>query len=92
MYIYFFMHTKLFMGTRATPDLKTCLERLIECGLQHIPFEGKEYIGSYLQIANPTVQQVEVHHKKLIDTMQAHLPHLRADTLPVVVFPQVFLG
>ncbi len=86
------MHTKLFMGTRATPDLKACLDGLIESGLQHIPFEGKEYVGSYLQIADPTVQQVEVHHKRLIDTMQSHLPYLRADMLPVVVFPQVFLG
>ena len=86
------MHTKLFMGTRAIPDLKACLEGLLGCGLQYIPFEGKEYVGSYLPIAEPSVQQTEVHHKNLIETMQVHLPHLRADTLPVVVFPQVFLG
>ena len=86
------MHTKLFMGTRVTPDLKACLEGLIESGLRHIPFEGKEYVGSYLQTLHPTVQQVCDHHGKLIDTMQAHLPYLRADTFPVVVFPQAFLG
>lgn len=86
------MHTKLFMGTRVTPDLKACLEDLIENGLKHIPFEGKEYVGSYLHTLHPTVQQVQDHHRGIIDTMQVHLPHLRADTFPVVVFPQAFLG
>lgn len=86
------MHTKLFMGTRATPDLKANLEGLIECGLKHIPFEGKEYVGSYLQHTEPTVEQVRNHRQQLIEMMQARLPHVRSDTLPLVVFPQVFLG
>jgi hypothetical protein len=80
------------MGTRMVPELKACREELIDKGLQHIPFEGKEFIGCYLQIVHPTVQNLREHHEKLIEIMQACLPHMRADTLPVVVFPQVFLG
>jgi hypothetical protein len=86
------MHNKLFIGTRATPDLKVNLEGLVECGLKHIPFEGKEYVGLYVHCVNPTVEEVCTHHQQLIEIMQAHLSHIRADTLPIVVFPQVFLG
>ena len=86
------MQTKLFMGTRVTPDLKGCLGKMGSEGLQLIPFEGREYIGAYLTLSHPTLQELRAHCHRLIDILQKNLPDLRADTLPIVVFPQTFLG
>ena len=86
------MQTKLFMGTRITPDLKMRLGDLSEKKLQLIPFEGREYIGTYLEIRMPTIQELRAHHLLFIESLQKYLPDLRTDTLPVVVFPQAFLG
>ena len=84
------MQTKLFIGTRVTPDLKARLSNVEK--FQFIPFEGKEYVGSYIQIPLPTIRELRHHYAVFIESLQGHLPDLRTDTLPVVVFPQVFLG
>jgi hypothetical protein len=86
------MKTKLFMGTRMVPDLKPCLYYQIGTELQLIPFQGKEYLGYYLQEEWLTLEQLRNHCRQFIDQMQKNLPDVRADKLPVVVFPQVFLG
>lgn len=85
------MNTKLFVGIRVTPDLKMRLSSVVD-GLQFIPFEGKEYVGTYLDATLPTLQQLRTQRTHLIESLQKFLPDLRTDTLPVVVFPQVFLG
>lgn len=85
------MQTKLFIGTRMIPDLKPCLDQL-QGGLKLIPFQGKEYLGFYIQDCSPTVLQLRDYSRGFIDQIQSNLPHVRADTLPVVVFPQLFLG
>lgn len=86
------MHTKLFVGTRLTPELKARIGNLPEEGFQPIPYEGKEYIGIYLDTRHPTVQEIRHVSESFIEKLQTHLPDLRADTLSIVLFPQVFLG
>lgn len=86
------METKLFLGTRLTPDLKMRLGKMEEKTLQLIPFEGKEYIGLYLNSTMPTLQELRKEHHHFMERLQKHLPDLRTDTLAVVVFPQAFLG
>ena len=80
------------MGTRVNPDLKMRLGNATEKNLQLIPFDGKEYIGLYLETAQPSVQELRRSHAGFTDALQKHLPDLRTDNLPVVVFPQAFLG
>jgi hypothetical protein len=86
------MQTKLFIGIRVTPDLKIRLGDLSAKGLQLIPFGGKEYIGAYIESPFPTVQELRCQGGQFIESLQKHLPDLRTDTLPIVVFPQAFLG
>ncbi len=80
------------MGTRITPELKACLDALIENGLKHIPFEGREYVGAYLETLHPNVQQLQHHHATFTNLLQEHLSHVRVDNFPIVLFPQMFLG
>ena len=86
------MKTKLFIGTRMIPDLKPCLDDQTRDGLQLIPFHGKEYLGCYLQENFPTVAQLRKSCHFFTDLIQKNLPYVRADTLPIVVFPQLLLG
>ena len=86
------MQTKLFIGTRLTPDLKARLEDCTEKSMQVIPFEGKEFVGSYVAVTNPTIKQLRHYHLLLAEMLQKYLPDLRTDNLPIVVFPQMFLG
>jgi hypothetical protein len=86
------MKTKLFIGTRVTPDLKIRLASIIENKWQLIPFEGKEYIGFYLEAPSSTISQLRSQSRQFIELLQHYLPDLRTDTLPIVVFPQLFLG
>lgn len=85
------MQTKLFLGTRLTPDLKMHLHREPE-GLQKIPYEGKEYLGFYLPYLHPTVEEIRQCCAQFTQQIQSLFPHMRADALPVVIFPQIFLG
>ena len=85
------MQTKLFVGTRFTPELK------MEMGtdlspLSSIPHEGKEYLGWYLEVENPTVEEIRAQCDAFLLTLQKLLPQSRVDHLPVVVFPQLFVG
>ena len=86
------MKTKLFLGTRVTPDLKGRLSEAREAQWQVIPFEGREYIGVYVETQHPTVKNMRSLCKEFTESLQKHLPDLRTDTLPIVVFPQLFLG
>ncbi len=86
------MRTRLFMGTRVTPELKNYAEKLADAGLQLIPFEGREYIGYYLKEEYPTLCQLRTHHKFFTEQMQKNLPDVRLDTFPILFFPQVLIG
>lgn len=85
------MHTKLFIGTRLTPELK------IQLGSDYspmacIPYEGKEYLGYYLESDHPTVQEIRAICDAFLLKLQEYCPQHRVDNLPVVVFPQLFVG
>lgn len=86
------MQTKLFIGTRVTPELKARLGSIDNRDIQFIPFAGKEYVGLYLASPQPTLQELRKEYDRLTQSLQMHLPDLRADTLPFVVFPQLMLG
>lgn len=77
------MITKLFVGYRLTPELKAALKGN---ALQTIPYQGKEYVGRYLEKPSPTMQDVEAVAAEITET----LPALHQKNL--VVFPQLFLG
>lgn len=85
------MKTKLFLGTRVTPDLKVHLTDQQDTCWTLIPFEGKEYVGIYVDTV-PTVRHMRALCEEFMGSLQKCLPDLRTDTLPIVVFPQVFLG
>jgi hypothetical protein len=86
------MKTKLFLGTRLTPDLKMRLAYAQDKQWELIPFEGKEYVGIYVDTPLPTVKHIRYLCQAFMEALQKSLPDLRTDTLPIVVFPQVFLG
>jgi hypothetical protein len=86
------MQTKLFLGTRLTPDLKMRLLEISDLKWLLIPYEGKEYLGQYLKMPFPTIQGLREQCDEFIESLQECLPDLRTDTLPIVVFPQLFLG
>lgn len=84
------MQTKLFIGTRATHELKIRLNSVTD--FQLIPYKGKEYVGLFVQEAYPTVQHLRNQCDQFTACLQKYLPDLRADTLPIVAFPQLLLG
>lgn len=86
------MQTKLFIGIRIIPELRGELLNATSKEFQCIPFEGREYVGCYLENPSPTMQELREQSNRLIRVLQTHLPDLRVDTLPVLVFPQMFLG
>lgn len=85
------MQTKLFVGTRLSPELKMQISSDL-AEMTCIPYEGKEYIGRYLDSARPTVQEVRAVCDAFLLRLQELCPDFRVDTLPVVVFPQLFVG
>ncbi|MCC5831523.1 MAG: hypothetical protein JJU12_00565 [Chlamydiales bacterium] len=85
------MRTKLFVGTRCTPELKSHLEGDTS-PLVSIPYNGKEYLGYYLESDHPTVQEVRAACDAFLLKLQHHCPEQRVDNLQVVVFPQLFVG
>lgn len=86
------MHTKIFIGTRLTPDLKARLYSFEGQIFKFVPFDGKEYLGSYVDSTFPTLCEIKNLSHELMETLQKYLPDMRTDTLPLVVFPQLFLG
>jgi len=85
------MKTKLFVGTRLTPELKMQLGSNFS-PMTSIPYEGKEYLGHYLESDHPTVQEIRNQCDQFLLKLQEHCPEYRVDNLPVVVFPQLFVG
>ncbi len=84
------MLTKLFVGTRFTSELKMRIGSDLS-PMTAIPYEGKEYIGYYLE-SNPTVAQIRTCCDEFLIKLQEHCPEHRVDNLPIVVFPQAFVG
>ncbi|MCH9626737.1 MAG: hypothetical protein S4CHLAM2_03650 [Chlamydiales bacterium] len=85
------MQTKLFVGTRLTPELKMQLGPALP-SLTCIPYEGKEYLGRYLTSEHPTMEEVRTECEHFLLKLQERCPEFRVDNLPVVVFPQLFVG
>ncbi len=85
------MRTQFFVGTRLTPELKMQLGAEF-APLICIPYEGKQYLGHYLEAERPTVGDVQNACTHLLSTLQQRCPEHRVDNLPVVVFPQLFVG
>jgi hypothetical protein len=85
------MQTKLFVGTRLTPELKFHLGSDF-APMSCIPYDGKEYLGVYLESEHPTVREIRAATDAFLLKLQEHCPEHRVDNLPVVVFPQLFVG
>lgn len=85
------MQTKLFLGTRLTPELKMELKGDFS-PLQCIRHEGKEYIGHYIPNPQPTLAEIRSLSDHFLNTLQESSPDFRVDTLPVLIFPQLFVG
>lgn len=85
------MQTKLFLGTRLTPELKMELKRDLS-SLQCIRHEGKEYIGHYLQNPHPSLAEIRSLTDRFLHILQDASSDFRVDNLPVQIFPQLFVG
>lgn len=84
------MQSKVFVGTRVTPELSELIGDTQE--FQLVPYEGKRYVGLYLDTKCPTLTQVREVCDHFVATLQVHCPQLRCDRLPIIIFPQLFLG
>lgn len=77
------MLTKLFVGFRLTSELK---QSLSEHTLLIVRYEGKEYVGQYLEQENPSLADIENSATSLKERIPA------AYKSEIVIFPQLFLG
>jgi hypothetical protein len=84
------LQIKFFIGIRLTPELKHRL--LPHPSLQQVPHEGKEYFGHYLNSTHPTLIEIRSASRDLSNILQHCFPDQRCDALPILLFPQVFLG
>ncbi len=84
---------KLFVGYRVTAELKNSTRDAEELGgLILASYEGKEYIGLYLDSTDPSLEEVKQIHKDVKKRLSLCCPEVHVESLPSVVFPQVFLG
>lgn len=81
------MQTKLFVGTRLTPELQNAASTFTT-----VRHEGKAYLGTYLDEPEPTLTAIKTASDTFLLTLQELCPHSRTLSLPVVVFPQLFVG
>lgn len=80
------MQIKLFVGLRYNS------ERTIPASLIKIPFDGKEYIGFYLENPKPTLIELRHATRHLLDLLQKEWQEVSCDALSPVVFPELFCG
>lgn len=86
------MLSKLFLGTRVSPELRSHLGGVTFDSLKLIPFQGKEYLGFYLENSFPTVHELRTLKSQLTALLETHFPELRIRNSQIVIFPQVFVG
>lgn len=90
--MYLNMLTKIFIGARFTPELRAELGNQAPDGLQIIPYQGKEFVGAYLDSPAPSVSEMRHFSSHLMTALQTSCPNLRSNHFHIVVFPQLFLG
>ena len=86
------MITKFFIGTRFSPELRHQLYGTESSVLRTIPYEGKEYVGFYLETHHPSLQEIQEARTHFIQALQAQCPEVHIDLCHQVIFAQLFLG
>lgn len=95
---------KLFVGVLLTPDMQYHLEKnphwkrhrimkdVSKTKIQVIPYDRKEYLGSYFEDDIISWPALSLMQAELIDCMEQFFPALRLDKKKIVIFNQMLIS
>jgi len=98
------MTMKLFAGFAIHPDMRREMFtsdkwhmaqiawKSQENGLEIVPYEGKEYVGKYLDSAALTTLELADIQSKISKQLIFHCPAVNQYPLKFFIFPQVFVS
>lgn len=94
--------TKMFVGILVTSEVRMYLTQSVlwkqiviaptekRAELQQVHYQGKEYIGFYLEEQSTDLIQIQQYEKVIKEKVQTYCPDLDCRKQPVVIFGQVF--
>ncbi|MEZ5315134.1 MAG: hypothetical protein R3E91_02850 [Chlamydiales bacterium] len=85
------MQTKIFIGIRLTLNLKFQLGDIPPIFSSYL-YEEKEYLGIYLNSQPLTLHQIRECRDLFLINLQEYYPDHRFDHIPILLFPQLFIG
>jgi len=97
------LSVQLFAGYYLSPEIRRNLHENKEWeeakikwqseknGLQIIPYQSKEYLGSYLEKETLTLGEIRKTEENIRKLLLECCPRLQENTLDLVIFPQVFI-
>lgn len=96
---------KLFVGCLFSFDLKVALEKSREWKnsllaqslgkaplLRDVRYEGREYLGAFLDEECVTIDLIEVMEAYILDTLSEYIDRSLCKKLKLYVFPQILVG
>ena len=83
---------KLFIGSVITSRIRSLLNSNDKFeDLQIIPFQGKEYIGTFMSQTEPLIPEVLKEEENIKNNLSKYFPDLNTEILPMNIFSQIFL-
>ncbi|MCH9611204.1 MAG: hypothetical protein S4CHLAM81_14190 [Chlamydiales bacterium] len=79
--------SKIFVGAKMTLELRPLLQQLTA-----VEYEGREYLGRYVESASPTLAEVEAICHELASIFAAHREEVPSRAPQIVAFGQLFVG
>lgn len=95
------MVMQFFIGFNLTSDLKNHLlmsqhwradQETHQKNLLMIQNEKKEYVGRFLNMQNPSIQDLTAEGCTVSKWVEFYCPDLRSNKLSLIIFPQFFIG
>jgi hypothetical protein len=83
---------KLFMGVPLTSEIRMHLAGHSSQKLQQTIYRGKEYFGLFLQEPQIFLHQLHFSEQEIKKTLSSHCPLLETESLPIYIFPQLFIA
>lgn len=94
------LESKLFLGCCLTSEMRMHLDKSIQWkhatimaeGLQVVHYQGKDYLGLYLDAKKASLQELNALQKSIQVQLHMYCPKLETDHIEICIFPQVFLA
>lgn len=86
------MNSQLFTGYRLSAELKIKLRDKKPEGITHLLYDGKEFLGLFINESFPTLKEAKRQTDGLIACLETEFPSYRFNRASVVIFPVLLIG